>query len=50
MSGPLPARVWLVSVGNDADRRQCVRRSDLAHRERGASANFSGLHVDAYDG
>jgi mannosyltransferase len=48
-SRPLPPRVWLVSEGNDADRRRCARRSSLAQQSRTASASLSGVRVDAYD-
>jgi hypothetical protein len=44
-----PPRVWLVSEGNDTDRRQCARGNALANRTMTASAKYAGVRVAAYD-
>jgi hypothetical protein len=41
--------VWLVTEGDDANRRRCARADDLTNRSRVASTKLAGLRVDAYD-
>ena len=44
-----PRRVWLVTEGDDANRRRCAHVHDLTERRRLVGTRLAGLRVDAYD-